>query len=93
MLAPPTELVKAFLRDTGSGWSRFREGYLATLEERFASDRSHFEALAERARVQDVFLGCNCPTRKQPRVDHCHTVLALQFMAQKYPDLDIVLPD
>jgi hypothetical protein len=39
-----------------------------------------------------VYLGCSCPSRANPDVQRCHTVLALQFMKKKYPKLRVVLP-
>ena len=73
-------------------WRKLRDAYLALLEERFGEDRAKFDKLARLAREQDVFLGCNCPTKKNPRVDRCHTYLALQFMKGKYPKLRVELP-
>ena len=43
-------------------------------------------------RTEEVYLGCSCPTKKNPNVNHCHTVLALRFMSEHYPALDIVFP-
>ena len=42
--------------------------------------------------VQDVLLGCSCPTKKQPDVNRRHTVQALAFMVERYPDLDVRFP-
>ena len=42
-------------------------------------------ALAEEAKVSDVYLGCSCPTAKNPDVRRCHTVLALKFMHAHAP--------
>lgn len=92
-LRPSRDMVEEYLAEpTESAWRRFEQEYLALLEERFASDRGPFDHLADLARKQDVFLGCSCPTKKNPRVDHCHTYPALQFMMRKYPDLDVRLP-
>ena len=44
------------------------------------------------AASNDVFLGCNCPTKKNPILGRCHTYLALEFMQKKYPSLDVVIP-
>jgi hypothetical protein len=86
-------MVRGFLQAPDlPAWQRFEREYLALLEERFASDRRSFEVLAELAQVGHVFLGCSCPTSKNPDVWHCHTVLALQFMKRKFPDLTVVLP-
>jgi hypothetical protein len=59
------------------------------LAARFADDRTPFDELAELARDNDVWLGCSCPTAKQPDVRRCHTTLALTFMKQHYRDLDV----
>lgn len=83
LLAAPGDLER---------WIAFGVRYEALLDARWAVDRAPFDALAELARSRDVYLGCSCPTRKQPDVYKCHTVLALRFMQAHYPDLDIVLP-
>jgi len=93
ILRPSAELVTQFLSQPSSkGFSTFRAGYLALLEARFAESRTGFDALAEQARHADVYLGCNCPTAQQPDVRHCHTYLALGFLAKRYPDLRVQLP-
>jgi uncharacterized protein YeaO (DUF488 family) len=93
VLRPSAELVTQLLsQPSPKGFSAFRAGYLALLEGRFASERAAFDALAELARHSDVYLGCNCPTAQQPDVRHCHTVLALGFLARQYPDLRVQLP-
>jgi hypothetical protein len=73
-------------------WQRYRREYLALVARRWREDHAPFDALAERARREDVYLGCNCPTKRNPDVRHCHTVLALEFMQQHYPDLDVRFP-
>jgi hypothetical protein len=65
---------------------------LAALETRFNRNRRLFDVLAALAEFNDVFLGCSCPTKKNPRLDHCHTYLALEFMGEKYPSVEIALP-
>lgn len=90
---PSAELVSAFLRDPSpAGFEKFRRGYLALLARRFRAERERFDAIAEQASKADVFLGCNCPTAKQPEVTHCHTTLALRFFAEHYPRLRVHLP-
>lgn len=95
-LRPTEELVAGILdvpperRDTA--WKAFERAYTKLLDERFAADRAPFDALAAAARDRDVFLGCNCPTARQPDVRRCHTVLALRFMARRYPDLVVEIP-
>jgi uncharacterized protein YeaO (DUF488 family) len=93
VLRPESALVTRFLRDPSpKGFEHFRAGYKALLERRFNRERERFDSLAELAREADVFLGCNCPTAKQPDVAHCHTTLALHFFAQHYPDLVVRFP-
>ncbi len=94
VLAPTKELVEAYLSDPSDlAWQAFRQGYLAILRRRFEADRHRFDDLADLARETDVFIGCSCPTKKNPNVRHCHTWLALEFMREKYPELDVVFPD
>ena len=64
----------------------------ATSEARIREDPAPFRALADLARTEDVHLGCNCPTKKNPNVHHCHTVVALQFMKREFPTLAVVFP-
>lgn len=93
VLRPTNELVTAFLQDPSArGFERFRAGYRALLEQRFRTERERFDALAQLARETDVYLGCNCPTAKQPEVKRCHTALALEFASEHYPDLKVLLP-
>lgn len=94
VLRPTPELVADALArpEDDAGWQRFARGYRKLLEERFAADRSAFDELARLAREGDLYLGCNCPTAKNPDVRRCHTALALAFMKQRYPDLDVREP-
>jgi hypothetical protein len=62
------------------------------LAERFAADRAAFDAIATLAKASDVLLGCNCPTKKNPDVRHCHTWLALEFFHAHYPGLEVRMP-
>ena len=73
--------VRAFARD-----------YRALLDQRAADDPAPFDALAQQARDADVYLGCSCPTQKNPDVANCHTAHALRFMAERYPDLQVEHP-
>lgn len=91
-LRPPSELVTRLLAGT-IPWEDFRVGYLAAVRERMVADRQPFDALAELARHESVHLGCSCPTKRQPHVQHCHTWLALELMQEAYPDLEIRFPD
>lgn len=94
ILRPEQEIVEAFLDDpSDSGWRKFKAAYSELLAERFKNDREPFEQLARLASEQDVFLGCNCPTHKNPDVRHCHTFLALTFMKHHFPKLDVVFPE
>jgi hypothetical protein len=93
VLSPNGKSVEAFLDDpTEQAAQSFAKEYTALLEKRFASDRGAFDELARMASDGDVFIGCNCPTRKNPDVLRCHTVLALGFMKKKYPRLKVMLP-
>ena len=93
VLHPDAKLVVEFLKQPdAAAWRRYTVAYLAELERRFAADRTAFDALAEEARAGDVYVGCNCPTKKNPNVKQCHTYLALGFMKKKYPKLEVVFP-
>lgn len=93
-LRPTEEMAREFLESAKdrAAWTKFKKFYLDLLEERFREDRAVFDELAAKAREGDVFLGCNCPTNLNPRVEHCHTYLALQFMKRKYRLLVVKLP-
>lgn len=92
-LRQTAEMVTRLLTgDPQYSWERFCKDYLAVITQRFQEDRQPFDALADLARREDVFLGCSCPTKKNPDVYHCHTVLALKFMKHTYPDLSVVMP-
>jgi len=85
--------VKEFLAaPCGAAWAKFRRAYLDLLKKRFKEDQGSFDELAAVAVADDVFLGCSCPTKLNPRIDHCHTFLALQFMERKFPLLPVRLP-
>ncbi len=93
VLRPTSPLVLALLEDSSpEAFARFERGYRALLEQRFATERRRFDELIELSRNNDVYLGCNCPTQRQPDVRHCHTVLALTFLREHYPDLDVRFP-
>jgi hypothetical protein len=92
-LHPDPDAVARYLAaPSEAAFQRFARDYRKLLEQRFAQDRASFDELARRARDEDVYLGCNCPTAKNPRVDHCHTWLALEFFREHYPDLDVRMP-
>jgi uncharacterized protein YeaO (DUF488 family) len=93
ILSPTEEIVEAYLADpTDAAWHTFKRRYRALLDERFHEDRMPFDQLARLAQDNDVFLGWNCPTKKNPIHGRCHTYLALEFMHTKYPTLNIVIP-
>jgi hypothetical protein len=92
-LRPESEQVSALLADLNErSYREFKHTYNELLAARFKQDRAPFDALAEQAEHEDVYLGCSCPSRANPDVRRCHTVLALQFMKKKYPKLRVVLP-
>jgi len=92
-LRPTTEMVVKYLKNPDdSEWIVFEEQYLKLLETRFKEGRSPFNHLYELAKSEDVYIGCSCPTNKNPDVYKCHTFLALKFMKEKYPDLEVRLP-
>lgn len=92
VLRPEPELVEALLSDPSpTSFEAFRRGYLELLERRFALERHRFDALAELASESDLFIGCNCPSLRQPDVTRCHTSLALGFFREHYPGLDVRL--
>jgi uncharacterized protein YeaO (DUF488 family) len=95
VLRPTEELVESVLghSDEAPAWRAFAKSYRALLDERFTTQRAAFDDLAALAREEDVYLGCSCPTAKNPDVRRCHTVLALAFMAEHYPDLDVRFPE
>lgn len=94
VLRPSADLVDSVLgaNASESAWQAYPARYRAILEERWRTERAAFDRLAQMARFHDVYLGCNCPTAKQPDVSRCHTMHALAFLAERYPDLDVRLP-
>lgn len=94
ILRPAADLVlRYFATPTEATWRATMQEYRDELERRFREDRAPFDALAELARGKDVYLGCSCPTKLNPDVRRCHTWAALEFMHEKYPDLDVRMPD
>lgn len=92
ILRPDAKMVTDYLSaPSEAAWRRFKQSYLALLEERFRLEREAFDALARLAMENDVFLGCSCPTKKNPNPEHCHTYTALRFMRKKYPVLHVML--
>jgi uncharacterized protein YeaO (DUF488 family) len=94
VLSPEPKMVFRYLAEpTDSAWTAFRKGYVQLLESRYRKRREEFEALADHAAQKDVHIGCSCPSRANPNVQRCHTVLALHFMKKKYPKLTVVFPE
>ena len=94
VLRPPGEEVARYLADPSErAWKRLAEAYRAEVLARWREDPRPFDQLAELARREHVHLGCSCPTKKNPSVRRCHTWLALELMAEKYPDLDVRFPE
>ena len=92
-LRPSPEAVFAYLDGPSEeAWRKFADGYRQDLESRFRDERAAFDRLAEQAMSDDVYLGCNCPTKKNPDVRRCHTWLALEFMQERYPQVEVVFP-
>jgi len=93
VLRPTASMVEDYLAaPSDAAWNRLAKEYRALLLQRFRDERAAFDEIAERARDEDVFLGCSCPTQKNPDVRHCHTWLALEFFHEKYPDLEVRMP-
>jgi hypothetical protein len=92
-LRPTEQMVKEYLASPDeTAWGKFRKAYFELLTRRFRGDRMPFDKLADLATETDVFLGCSCKTKVNPRIDRCHTFLALQFMKRKYPNLRVEFP-
>jgi hypothetical protein len=92
VLRPEAAAVAAFLaHPTDAEFEKFARRYEATLAARFRADRTPFDELASAAQHGDVYIGCNCPTKTNPDVGHCHTTAALRFMKKKYPRLRVRL--
>lgn len=92
-LHPDAAEVSAYLSNpTAAAWRTFKQMYMNCLEERYKKDPAPFKKVAESARKSDVYLGCNCPTAKNPDLRRCHTFLALQFMHKKFPSLKVKFP-
>ena len=93
VLRPEADDVLAYLEaPSEAAWKRLKRAYRATLDERLAQAPEAFDRLAELARAGDLWLGCSCPTARNPDVNRCHTVLALEFLAERYPGLEVRWP-
>ena len=94
VLRPAAGDVAAFLASPSNrAWEAFATGYRALLERRAVEDPGAFDELARLAREGDLWLGCNCPTAKNPDVRRCHTWLALEFLAERFPALEVRWPE
>ncbi len=92
-LRPPTKVVLEYLANpTTEAWKKFESGYLRNLEHRYQADPTPFDELADLATSENVYIGCSCPTVKNPDVKRCHTVLALKFMKERYAALEVAFP-
>ena len=95
-LSPEMGMVMEYLRNpSDQTWKVFKQKYIRLLKDRFKERRAEFDELAELATRNDVHIGCSCPTQGNPETPdgiRCHTVLSLEFMKQKYPELTVVFP-
>ena len=92
-LRPTPSMVQSFLDNPqDANWLKFESSYLSLLQERYDKDSRGFDKLAQLASQTDVYIGCSCPTKKNPNVNHCHTVLALRFMQERYARLRVAFP-
>lgn len=90
VFAPAKELVISYLRNpTLESWQTFQREYIRILRERLLSMPEKFEGIHRHAESGNYYIGCNCPTRTNPFLCRCHTVLALEFMKETYPDLEV----
>ena len=93
VLRPDAAAVEALLADLSEdAWRSFAADYRALLEARAERAPEALDELARLAREGDLWLGCSCPTARNPDVRRCHTVLALEFMSRRYPDLEVRWP-
>ena len=93
LLSPTSAMVKEYLKSpTDAGWKDFETQYNKILVQRFKTRRQEFDTLAEVARNEPLYIGCNCPTKQNPDVNRCHTVMALKFLKKNYPGLEVVFP-
>ena len=92
-LRPSSEIVLEYLANPSTAaWKKLESSYLRNLEQRWKADRAPFDDLADMAAGKNVYIGCSCPTAKNPDVNRCHTVLALKFMKKRYPALEVEFP-
>lgn len=94
VLSPTINIVQVYLKDpTLRAWGFYVLTYNLLLIRRYKSHRQEFDELAQLATDEDVYLGCNCPTIKNPDVHRCHTVVALRFMETTYRELKVRFPE
>lgn len=90
-LRPAAEDVEAYLGGR-STWREFATRYRERIDRRMKEDPEPFERLAALAARTTVHLGCSCPTKRIPDVRRCHTWLALELMADRFPGLEVRFP-
>ncbi|MFT5051203.1 MAG: hypothetical protein ACI8QZ_002613 [Chlamydiales bacterium] len=94
ILRPDSQAVATYLQDPSeAAWQAFAHAYRDLLAARRAEDPPAFDALVDLATEGDVWIGCSCPTAKNPDVRHCHTYLALHYMDEQYDGLQVSYPD
>ena len=92
-LRPAEDIVAEYLANPSEkAWQTLASEYQKILKARYAADATPFDELAVLAGTENVYIGCSCPTHKNPDVNHCHTVLALKFMKRHYPKLEVAFP-
>lgn len=93
ILRPTAQMVKCVLSAAdAAAFQHFATEYRELLGARFAAEPTRFDDLAALATIHHVYVGCSCPTRTNPDVLRCHTTLALAFMKERYPELDVLFP-
>lgn len=90
VLAPTKDMVTRYLsQPTLDTWQWFQREYLLELQKRADERPEEFEELRRLAQTGDYYLGCSCPTPRNPLPCRCHTIVALEFMKERYPDLNV----
>jgi len=93
ILRPTQEMVDDYLANPNDeAWLRFKDEYLELLKTRQLEEPERFVELASLSSGNSVFIGCSCPTAKQPMIERCHTWLALEFIRQNYPEAKVRFP-
>jgi len=93
ILRPDSQAVATYLADpSNAAWETFASAYRDLLDRRRSKDPDAFDVLVHAATEGDLWIGCSCPTKKNPDVRHCHTYLALGYLAEHYEQLEISWP-